>query len=163
MIIFKIFIQPAYVCRHIGLPRAGYYVGILGQASAVAFIAVWLPAFFLFKTISDLNLIQMGALAGTQLIIATVAGYFTVFGKDERQTIVRVLLQAIRPHKKAAEFAPQAAKASRHSAKTSSIVYAVRHYVFSHHSDVQPRLAPCRDHRQRARADLHGLRNPRRR
>ena len=102
LIAFKLLLQPVYVCRYVGLPLAEYYLGILGRPAAIAFTAVLLPAFFLSATISSRNLLQIVALAGAQLAIATVAGYFTVFGKDERHTIVRVMLQALRPGDKRA-------------------------------------------------------------
>ena len=97
MIILKLLVQPVYVCRHIGLPRTGYYMNILGRAAATAAGAVLLPAFFLFKVFSTSpGIIQIFVLVTGQLAISALVGYSTLFGKQERQNILRVLRQALR-------------------------------------------------------------------
>jgi O-antigen/teichoic acid export membrane protein len=96
MIIMKLFVQPAYVCRHVGLNLQEYYVGILGRTSVFTCLSVIVPAFFLFNAVSQPGLLMIAALVTTQVLIATTAGYFTVFGKEERQAILSSLFQACR-------------------------------------------------------------------
>ena len=96
MIIMKLFIQPFYVCRHVGLTLKDYYWGILGRTVGIALLLVILPAFLLYNTLSRPSLLAIAALVGMQVLIATGGGYVAAFARDERRAIVQNLLQACR-------------------------------------------------------------------
>jgi O-antigen/teichoic acid export membrane protein len=108
MILMKLFIQPVYVCRHVGLSLREYYFGIFGRATGFTLLAVVIPAFFLYDTVAHPNLMVIGALVGAQVVIAVTAGYFTVFGKEERRAILASLFQACRWRVEPAQVAENA-------------------------------------------------------
>jgi O-antigen/teichoic acid export membrane protein len=96
MIIMKLFIQPFYVCRNVGLTLKEYYWGILGRTVGIALLLVILPAFFLYSTLSRPSLLVVGALVSVQMLIAAGGGYLAAFARDERRTITQNLLEAFR-------------------------------------------------------------------
>lgn len=95
LVIARLFVQPVYVCRNIGLRLRDYYVGILGRATILPVIAILLPAFALNRLVPNPNLPEIAALVAFQATIAAIAALIIVFGRQERGTILTSLLSAL--------------------------------------------------------------------
>jgi O-antigen/teichoic acid export membrane protein len=96
MVLMKLLIQPVYVCRSLKLPLAEYYFAVLGRAVGPCTLGILVPAYFLRNLVSHPNILTIAALVTLQLLIAGLVGYFTVFSRAERETVVSNVSRAYR-------------------------------------------------------------------
>ncbi len=98
MAAFWLFIQPLYVCRHVGLSTRTYYLGLFGRAAGVTSMAVIVPWLLVFRWIVRPSLVSIGVLAACQTGVALLVAYLLVLDAEERQSVLRTftLLRARR-------------------------------------------------------------------
>jgi O-antigen/teichoic acid export membrane protein len=86
MMIFKLFIQPVYVCHVINLSVFEYYVKTLLLTVLKTLVPILLY-FYLVKDYLDANYISIVINGGIQLILLVPIIFFFIFGEKERQMI----------------------------------------------------------------------------
>ncbi len=80
----RLLVQPAYVCRHVGISLRHYYVALFGRAMVATAFGVLLPWAVLFRWISRPKLPVLLAIIACQCLIAVSAAYALAVGKEER-------------------------------------------------------------------------------
>jgi len=87
----RLFVQPAYVCRHAGISVRHYYVALFGRAMFATALGVLLPWALLFRWISQPKMPVLLAVIACQCLIAISAAYALALGKEERATFSTAL------------------------------------------------------------------------
>jgi len=96
MVIVKLLVQPAYVCRSLNIPLYRYYLKLLGRSilpPALASLLIW---FIWGRRIDFPNVLMVCAVILLQAAIAGVVSFFLVFGRREQKE----LLARLNPVKK---------------------------------------------------------------
>lgn len=83
----RLFVQPVYVCRHVGISLRHYYVALFGRAMFATALGVLLPWALLFRWISQPRMPALFAMIACQCLIAVLAAYGFALGKEERATL----------------------------------------------------------------------------
>jgi O-antigen/teichoic acid export membrane protein len=97
----KVFIQPAYVCRHLGLSLEKYYFDLLGRSIIPTALTSFLIWVFLFRKFTFPNVITVCvAMAFQALVLATVA-FFVAFNKTDKKMLLSKLAPILRLQKSA--------------------------------------------------------------
>jgi O-antigen/teichoic acid export membrane protein len=87
----RLFVQPVYVCRHVGISLRHYYVALFGRAMFVTALGVLLPWALLFRWINQPRMPLLFAIIACQCLIAILAAYALAVGKEERATLFGAL------------------------------------------------------------------------
>ena len=87
----RLFVQPVYVCRHVGISLRHYYVALFGRAMFVTALGVLLPWALLFRWINQPRMPLLFAIIACQCLIAILAAYALAVGKEERTTLFNAL------------------------------------------------------------------------
>ncbi len=88
MIVAKIFLQPAYVCRSMGAPLLDYYVTVFAKSAmvpAVCAFAIWR---FLFRGFDFTSLGQVCGIVLLQACVCAVVSLFFVFDGEDRSRLL---------------------------------------------------------------------------
>ncbi len=86
MIVFKLLVQPFYICREIDLPVRAYLMdNILGMlAKTAAPLGIY---FFLIKGLVRPEYARLGACVALQTLLFIPTAYFFILGEDERRSV----------------------------------------------------------------------------
>ncbi len=87
----RLFVQPVYVCRHVGISVRHYYIALFGRAFVATSVGVLLPWVLVFRWISHPKMPLLLAIITCQCLIAILAAYALALGKDERATLFNTL------------------------------------------------------------------------
>lgn len=87
----RLFVQPVYVCRHVGISLRHYYFALLGRAFLGTALGVLLPWALVFRWISHPKMPLLLAMIACQCLIAILAAYAFALGKEERATVFDTL------------------------------------------------------------------------
>jgi O-antigen/teichoic acid export membrane protein len=88
MVIAKLFLQPAYVCRQTGIPLQEYYVGVLGKSAMVPASLGIVTWWFLFRSFHLSSLWRVCAVVVLQAALSALASFFFVLERDDRHRIL---------------------------------------------------------------------------
>jgi len=83
----RLFVQPVYVCRQVGISLRHYYVALFGRAMLATAFGVLLPWALLFRWISQPKLSVLLTIIACQCLIAISMAYALALGKEERTTL----------------------------------------------------------------------------
>jgi O-antigen/teichoic acid export membrane protein len=92
----KLFIQPAYVCRHLQLSLKTYYFDLLGRSAvptALSSILIWIV---LFRKITFPNVITVCLAMVFQALLAATVAFFVAFNKSDKNLLLTRLLPILR-------------------------------------------------------------------
>jgi O-antigen/teichoic acid export membrane protein len=91
MVVAKLFLQPAYVCRHAGISLREYYFAILGKSVLVPAslgLAMW---WLVFRNIDLVNLWRVVVVVILQATLCAVASFFLIFEREDRHRLLSKL------------------------------------------------------------------------
>ncbi|MGA9041490.1 MAG: oligosaccharide flippase family protein [Terriglobales bacterium] len=92
MVVAKLLLQPAYVCRHAGIPLRGYYVKVLGNSALVPALCGFAMWRLLFHNLYLLSLWRVCAIVVVQGLLCALGAYFFVLDREDRHRLVSKLL-----------------------------------------------------------------------
>jgi O-antigen/teichoic acid export membrane protein len=95
MIIFKLLLQPVYVCRAIGVPLGTYYLSGLGGPALKTAIPLSLFA-LIFKEYLSADYVRLVFIGVIQLIVFLPYAYFVILEPDTRSVIREYVGSAMR-------------------------------------------------------------------
>ena len=87
----RLFVQPVYVCRHVGISLRHYYFALFGRAMFATAVGVLLPWALLFRWVQQPKMPALFAMIACQCLIALLAAYTLALGKEERATLFDAL------------------------------------------------------------------------
>ena len=90
MILFKLFVQPIYICRVIRLPVRAYLGDMILGTLAKAAVPLGIY-FFLIKSLVLPDYARLGACIAVQTLVFVPAAYFFIISESERAFIRRAL------------------------------------------------------------------------
>ena len=91
MVFAKLFLQPAYVCRHAGIPLREYYVSVLGKSAivpALIGLSLWR---LLFRNLYLLSLWRVSAIIVLQASLCALGSFFFVLEREDRHRVLSKL------------------------------------------------------------------------
>jgi O-antigen/teichoic acid export membrane protein len=87
----RLFVQPVYVCRHVGISLRHYYFALFGRALFATALGVLVPWAVLFRWIHQPKMPTLFAMIVCQCLIAILAAYALALRKEERATLFNAL------------------------------------------------------------------------
>ena len=93
LVILKVFIQPFYICRQIGISPRFYYTKIIGVGFVINSLAIVIPWLIFFSKFETDNFISLFFLIVLQTIIALMIVYLFVFDSYEKSVINQLFYQ----------------------------------------------------------------------
>ena len=91
MVVAKLFLQPAYVCRHAGISLSSYYIDVLGKSfvvPALLGLAMWR---FLFHNLHLLSLWRVCGIIVLQASVCAIGAIFLVLEREDRNRVLSKL------------------------------------------------------------------------
>jgi len=105
MFVAKVLLQPAYVCRHVGITLREYYVNVLGKSAvvpAVLGLAMWR---LFFRNLYLLSLWRVCAIIVLQASLCAVGSFFFVLEREDRNRVLSKLWRLRKPSPEIADAA----------------------------------------------------------
>jgi O-antigen/teichoic acid export membrane protein len=87
----RLFVQPVYVCRHVGISLMHYYLALFGRAFFATALGVLLPWALVFRWIRHPKLPLLFAMIACQCVIAILTACALALRKEERATLFEML------------------------------------------------------------------------
>ena len=87
----RLFVQPVYVCRYVGISLRHYYVALFGRAMFATALGVLLPWALFFRWISQPKMPVLFAIIACQCLIAILAACALALGKEGRATLFEAI------------------------------------------------------------------------
>jgi O-antigen/teichoic acid export membrane protein len=102
MVAAKVFLQPAYVCRHAGIPLRWYYVNVLGKSAVVPALLGLVMWRLLFHNLHVLGLSRVCAIIALQASLCALGAFFLVLDREDRHRVLSKVWSGYKPKREPA-------------------------------------------------------------
>jgi O-antigen/teichoic acid export membrane protein len=92
MVVAKLFVQPAYVCKSLNLSLYQYYVKLWGRSILAPAIPAFLIWFFWGRKIEFPNVMVVCSVILLQAAAAGIISFFLIFGREEQKDLLAKLI-----------------------------------------------------------------------
>lgn len=91
MIIFKLAVQPVYVCREVKISLTDYYFRVLGSIIIITSSAIVLPWIFIFRLLQPTSYFSIFFVCIIQVLLALPIVFLFSIAKEEKNMIIKTL------------------------------------------------------------------------
>lgn len=91
MVVAKLFLQPAYVCRSAGIPLTNYYTKMLGVSVIIPALCSFVIWVSFLKKLDLPNLAVVCLVIALQALICAVVAFYFVFESEDRRRVLNKL------------------------------------------------------------------------
>ncbi len=88
----KLFIQPAYICRHLQLSLKTYYLDLLGRSIVPTALSSFFMWVLLFRRVNFPNVFTVCLVMILQAVIVAAVAFFVAFNKNEKNVLLDKIL-----------------------------------------------------------------------
>ncbi len=105
MVVAKVLLQPAYVCRSAGVSLTEYYVKVLGWSVMVPALCSFVMWASLLRKFNISNLGEVCLIVASQALVCALLSFYFVFEAEDRRRVLSKIWPSRRAEQEAAASA----------------------------------------------------------